>query len=143
MTSVIPRSPYGNLRDPARVNAAERTAREVLAELQDCVAAKDLGGLGQLMDDDVALFGTASANLDRDHTMAYLRRVLAQQGVIRWEWDRIRSLVSEPDFLCFAAVGTVGLEGDDRQPFRLTCVAVADEGRWRLRHFHGSVPEAE
>jgi SnoaL-like domain len=131
------------LREHGRVTDAERTAREVLAQLQDCVDAKDVGQLGQLMDDDVALVGTASANLDRTRTMAYLHRVVAQEGAIRWEWDQVRPLVSEPGLLCFAAVGTVGLDDGERQPFRLTCVAVDDQGSWRLRHFHGSVPEAE
>ena len=48
----------------------------------------------------------------------------------------------------FAVLGTVGFEDEQgralgvRQPFRLTCVAVVRDGRWRLRHFHGSVPQS-
>jgi hypothetical protein len=125
------------------VTDTERTAREILDQLQDCIAVKDVGRLELLMDDDVALFGTASANLDRTGTMAYLRRVVAQEGVIRWQWEHVKPLVSEPGLLGFAAVGTVGVDDGERQPFRMTCVAVADNGHWRLRHVHGSVPEVE
>ena len=126
---------------------AEHTARGILAELQDAVAAKDHDRLARLMADDVVLFGTAAANLDRDQTLAYLARVLAQEGTIRWEWDCVAPLVTAPDLLAFAAVGTVGLDDADgraegaRDTIRLSCVAVEENGRWRLRHFHGSVPE--
>jgi len=128
---------------------AEKTAREVLADLQDAVAAKDLDRLARLFDDDVVLFGTAAANLDRHQTLSYLARVVAQEGIIRWAWDRVAILVSEPEMLAFAVVGSVGLENLVGQPvgnrgdFRVTCVAVRQNGRWRIRHFHGSVPEED
>lgn len=125
----------------------EKAAREVLADLQDAVAAKDLDRLTRLFDDDVVLFGTAAANLDRHQTLSYLARVVAQEGIIRWAWDRVAILASEPQMLAFAVVGSVGLENLLGQPvgnrgdFRLTCVVVEQKGRWRIRHFHGSVPE--
>jgi uncharacterized protein (TIGR02246 family) len=124
--------------------SAEAVARELLTALQDAVAAKDLDKVSSIFDDDVAVFGTGSANLDRAESIAYLTQVLAQDGVIRWDWVRVRPLVSTDDVLCFAVVGTVGLDGwaeADRDDFRLTCVAVKDKERWRLRHFHGSVPQ--
>ena len=127
---------------------AERTARGILAELQDAVAAKDVDRLSELFDDEVVLFGTAAANLDRDETIDYLARVVAQEEIIRWAWDRVTVLVSTPELLSFAVVGSVWVEDDlgqplgHRTPFRLTCVALEQRGRWRLRHFHGSVPEA-
>lgn len=126
--------------------AAERVARALLDELQDAVAAKDAERLAQIFDEDVAVFGTARANLDRDDSMAYLERVLAQDDVIRWDWTRVRPLVEEPTVLCFAVVGSVGFEGaaiSDRDDFRLSCVAVNDGVRWRIRHFHGSVPQRD
>jgi ketosteroid isomerase-like protein len=124
----------------------EQTARVILEELQNAVAAKDLDGLGRLVSDDVVFFGTAEANLDRDQTMAYLAREMAREGIIRWEWNRVAILASAPGFLSFAALGIVvienpaGLPDGDRAVFRLTCVAVREDDRWRLRHFHGSMP---
>ena len=128
---------------------AETTARALLDQLRDAIAAKDLEALSALFDDDVVLFSTASAALDRDETIAYLTIVTAQDDVIRWSWDTVSPLVDEPGLLVFAVVGTVGLESVDGQPasegssFRLTVVAVERDGRWLLRHFHGSVPEGE
>lgn len=125
----------------------EQTARGILNELQEAVAAKNLDRLARLFAADVVLFGTAAANLDRDETIAYLARIVAQDGIIKWQWDRVAILVSAPALLCFAVLGTVGFEeaagtpGADRDVFRLTCVAVEQGGRWRLRHFHGSVPQ--
>jgi uncharacterized protein (TIGR02246 family) len=123
----------------------EQIARGILNELQESVAAKNPDRLARLFTDDVVLFGTAAANLDRNETMAYLARVVAQDGIIKWEWDRVAILVSAPALLCFAVLGTVGFEEAagtaDRDVFRLTCVAVEQGGRWRLRHFHGSVPQ--
>ena len=125
----------------------EQAARRVLAQLQDAVAAKDLSKLAELFDDDVVLFGTAAANLDRVQTVDYLARVAGQEGTIRWEWEQVLPLFNRSEVLVFAAIGTVGLDDaqgrsiGEREPFRLTCLAVAQDGHWRLRHFHGSVPE--
>jgi ketosteroid isomerase-like protein len=122
----------------------EQIARELLAELQDAVVARDVDWLSQIFDDDVALFGTGGENLDREQSLQYLRRVVALDDVIRWDWTRVRPLTSGSGVVSFAVVGTVGFEGwsdEQRQAFRLTCVAVNDGTRWRLRHFHGSVPE--
>jgi SnoaL-like protein len=95
------------------------------------------------------LFGTAAANLDRAQTVAYLAQLAGQEGTIRWEWGQVLPLFNRSEVLVFAAIGTVGLDDaqgrpvGEREPFRLTCVAVAQDGHWRLRHFHGSVPEKE
>lgn len=127
----------------------EQTARRILGQLQDAVAANDLDELTELFDDDVVLFGTAAANLDSAQTAAYLARVMSQNGTIRWEWDQVLPLFDASDLLVFAAIGTVGLDDAQghsigkRDAFRLTCVAVAQDNHWRLRHFHGSVPERD
>ena len=126
---------------------AEERARSILGVLQDAVSAKDLPALSSLFDDDVVLFGTAAANMDRHETMSYLGRVVAQEGTIRWTWDTVVPLVAELGVLVFAVVGTVGMVDSagrpdgERDGFRLTCVAVERDAVWRLSHFHGSVPE--
>ena len=126
----------GVSQDESMTNNPEQTARGILEELQDAVAAKDLDGLARLVSDDVVFFGTAEANLDRDQTMAYLAREMAREGIIRWEWDRVAILSSAPDSVSFAALGTVGIENPagrpdgDRAEFRLTCLAVRHDGRW-------------
>lgn len=126
----------------------EQTARRILGQLQDAVAANDLEELTELFDDEVVLFGTAAANLDSAQTAAYLARVVSQKGTIRWEWEQVLPLLDKSDVFVFAAIGTVGLDDAQgrsigkRDAFRLTCVAVTQENHWRLRHFHGSVPES-
>ena len=70
-----------------------------------------------------------------------------QEGTLRWGWDQVVPVLNEPGVLAFAVVGTVGFEDaqgqsvGERDAFRLTCVAVLRNGQWRLRHFHGSVPQ--
>jgi SnoaL-like domain len=125
-------------------NDDEELARRLLAELQQAVTLKRLDRVLQVFDTDLVVFGTAVANLDSEHSVAYLERVLDQPSPIRWEWDVVRPVARDEQVFCFAAIGSVGFAGDpddDREPFRLTCVAVSDGSRWRLRHFHGSVPQ--
>jgi len=127
---------------------AEQVARGILAELQDGFVAHDLAAVTRLLDDEVVVFGTAAESLDGGQSRAYVARMLAQDGVVRWSWDRVVPVLFETTVLSFAVVGTVGFEDAQgralgaRQPFRLTCVAVARDGTWRLRHFHGSVPQS-
>jgi uncharacterized protein (TIGR02246 family) len=128
---------------------SEATIHSILNELQEGIAAKDLDALAALLDDDIVLFGTSAANVDRHEAMAYLAGVVAQEGTVRWTWDRVLPLAVETQLLVFAVVGTVGFDDADgrphgqRHPFRLTVVAVHRDGRWRLRHFHGSVPHSD
>ena len=120
-----------------------------MGQLQDAVSAKDLAALSSLFDDDIVLFGTAAATMDRADTLSYLARVVAQEGTIRWTWDTVVPLVDEPGLLVFAVVGTVGMVDSTGRPdgqrggFRLTGVAVERDDVWRLSHFHGSVPEED
>ncbi len=137
-------SPGGQNRS---MTAVEADIRSILARLQDAVAAKDLHALSALLDQEVVLFGTAVANLDRSESTAYLSRVIEAVDIIRWEWDDVVPLVVEPGLLAFAALGSVGSENSDGRPvgrrdaFRLSIIAVDRGDGWRLRHFHGSVPQ--
>jgi SnoaL-like domain len=127
---------------------AEQVAQGILAELQDGFAARDLAAVTRLLDDEVVVFGTAAENLDVEQSRDYIARMMAQDGVVRWGWDRVVPLLFETTVLAFAVVGTVGFQDAQgrvlgaRHAFRLTCLAVLLDGKWRLRHFHGSVPQS-
>ncbi|MGC4113052.1 MAG: nuclear transport factor 2 family protein [Nocardioides sp.] len=127
---------------------SEQVARGILAELQDGFAAHDREAVLRLLDDEVVVFGAAGKGLDAEHSRAYVSRMLAAEGTVRWGWDRVVPVVTEPELLVFAVHGSVGFDDSsghaigERSPFRLTVVAVLRDGRWRLRHFHGSVPQA-
>lgn len=131
----------------AAMTNPEQVARDILDALQEAFARRDVAAISRLLDDEVVLFGTAAENLDRTQTDAYVTRVLDQHDTVRWEWDDVLPVLERTDVLAFAVVGTVGFEDDQgervghRDAFRLTCVAVLREGRWRLRHFHGSTPQ--
>lgn len=128
---------------------AEQVAHGILERLQRAFVTKDPVQVAELLDDEVVLFGTAAESLDRAQSSDYVARVLSLEGTIRWGWDQVVPLWHEPDVIVFAVVGTVGFEEVQGQPdgerdaFRLTCVAVSREGSWRLRHFHGSVPQTD
>jgi hypothetical protein len=127
---------------------AEQVARAILADLQDGFVAHDLAAVTTLLDDEVVVFGTAAESLDGEQSRDYVARMMARDGAVRWSWDRVVPVLFETTILSFAVLGTVGFEDAQgralgvRQPFRLTCVAVVRDGKWRLRHFHGSVPQS-
>jgi len=126
---------------------AEQLARGILAELQNGFAEHDLAAVTTLLDDDAVVFGSAAEGLDGEQSRAYVAGMLAREGTVRWSWYRVVPVLFEPTFLAFGVVGTVGFDDAQghplgvRQPFRLTCVALLRDGRWRLKHFHGSVPQ--
>lgn len=119
-------------------------AFRLLADLQDAMSARDLDAVLEVFDTEFVVFGTAASNLDREQSFAYLKGVLAQSSAIKWSWDDVKPIARDENVFCFAAIGTVGFDGDaeeERQAFRLTCAAVRRGSGWRLRHFHGSVPQ--
>jgi uncharacterized protein (TIGR02246 family) len=117
---------------------------ELLDDLQSAVRAKDHAAVLDLFTEDAVLLGTAAANLDRDAMSGYLARVFDQTGYVHWEWDTVAVLDARPGAVTFVALGTVSVAGDpveaSSDPVRLTCLAIEDDDRWRLRLFHGSVP---
>jgi ketosteroid isomerase-like protein len=104
------------MHDDDFMTSAETRVRSILGQLQDAVSAQDLAALSSLFDDDIVLFGTAAANMDRRETTSYLARVVAQEGTIRWTWDTVVPLVDEPGLLVFAVVGTVGMVDSAGRP---------------------------
>jgi len=119
--------------------------RALLEDLQAAVRAKDLAATLELFTEDAALLGTAAANLDRTAVTGYLARVFDQPGYVLWDWRTVSVVDARPGALTFVALGVVSLAGDPggraSDPVRLTCLAVDDGERWRLRVFHGSVPQ--
>jgi ketosteroid isomerase-like protein len=128
----------------------ERSARSVLAELEERLATHDLDQIVDFFTEDVVLLGDAEENFDRDTTVAYLRLMADMTPTVRWEWDRVAVVLNAPGLLSFGAAGSIGFYDPagqlvgDREPFRVTCLAVQEQGgEWRLRHFHGSRPRGE
>lgn len=122
----------------------EALAFRLLADLQAAMTTRDLDAVVQVFDAELVVFGTAASNVDPEESVAYLKQVLAQPSAIRWAWDDVKPIARDGNVFCFAAVGTVGFDRDsdeERQAFRLTCAAVQDGSGWRIRHFHGSVPQ--
>ena len=119
-------------------------AQGILNDLQSAATAHDLPAMLDLLTEDIVLLGSAAASLDRDAATAYVEQVLAYEYPLLWEFETVRVIDSRPEAVTFVALGSVGFDGPDepRDPFRLTCLAVDEGDRWRLRHFHGSVPQA-
>jgi uncharacterized protein (TIGR02246 family) len=127
----------------------ERSALSVLAELEERLATHDLAQIVDFFTEDVVLIGDAEENFDRDATVAYLSLMANMTPTVRWEWDRVAVVLDAPQLMSFAAAGSMGFYDPagqllgDRVPFRVTCLAVQEQGGWRLKHFHGSRPRSE
>jgi uncharacterized protein (TIGR02246 family) len=128
---------------------AERSARGVLGELEQRLATHDLDQMVAFFTDDVVLIGDTEENFDRATTVAYLQQMADMTPTVRWEWDRVAVVLDAPGLLSFAAAGSMGFYDPagqlmgEAQPFRVTCLAVEEQGEWRLKHFHGSRPRLE
>jgi uncharacterized protein (TIGR02246 family) len=124
-------------------------ARELLAELEERLATHDIDQMVDLFTDDVVLIGDSVENFDRDSTVEYLKSMADMAPTVRWEWDTVAELLHSSEALCFAAAGTMTFYNESQQPlgeggpFRVTCLAMATPAGWRLRHFHGSAPQAD
>ena len=120
----------------------EAVARSILAAIQAAADAHDPAALLDLLTDDAVLVGTAAANLERPAVEAYVEGVFSLDETIRWSYDEIRVVDARQGAVTFVAIGSVGLSDEAPEAFRLTCLAVQAAGHWRLRLFHGSVPQA-
>ena len=121
---------------------AQAVARSLLESIQAAASAHDKAALLDLFTDDGMLLGTAAANLDRDAVERYVDLVLGIDETITWIYDDVRVVDAREGAVTFVGIGTAGFDdGDEPDPFRLTCLAVLDGERWRLRLFHGSVPQ--
>jgi uncharacterized protein (TIGR02246 family) len=126
---------------------AEQVARAILAELEERLASKDRDRILEQWTEDAVLIGDAAENFTRDETAAYLTGMAEMAPTVRWEWENVAVMLSSPQALVFAAVGAMGFydaEGSlmgDTEHFRTTCLAIEEQGSWRLRHFHGSEPQ--
>jgi len=121
---------------------AEEQALALLSDLQAAAEHQDLARMLDLLTADAVLLGSGAANMDHSAIEAYLARLFEAPYVVRWDFETVHVLDSRESAITFVALGTVGFEGsgDPRDAFRLTCLAVDDGDRWRLRLFHGSIP---
>ena len=122
----------------------ELDARAILDELQRRMDTRDLDQLVELFTEDAVLIGTAAYNIGPAAVRGYLARVLDQPGRIVWDYDQVDVYHRAPGELGVSGVGSVGFADvaeADRDPFRITVLAVETESGWRLRMFHGSVPQ--
>ena len=119
-------------------------AQRVLDGLQEKVAARDLPALLAFFEDPAVLIGTAGDGRTPAARAAYLEGVVTQPAALRWDWRETVLFFESESALGFAAFGDVVLvNGADetRAPIRATFFAVRADGGWRLRHFHGSIPQ--
>lgn len=128
---------------PDMMTGGVAIARSFLDRLEAAIAARDLASLRELCTEDVALFGTARVNFGTEEATDYLRLVI-EQNTIRWFLDRWSVLHHDEEHLLVAAAGRVqsndGAEAEDLD-FRLSLWLVQQQGQWRMKHFHGSIPE--
>lgn len=124
-----------------RTVTAEDDIRAVLHELQEAVTERDLDRLVGIFTEDGVVFGTNSSNFGLDELRTYAAGVLAAERTPIWSWDRVAVLEESEDRLLFASTGRTGVGERTTERFRLSGLAVRVDGRWRLRHYHGSVPE--
>ena len=125
---------------------AEASARGLLKELEDRLAAKDLSGITEVFTDDAILIGDDAEYLTYEGTVDYLGQMAEMEPVVRWAWEDVVATAYAPGVLGVTAVGSLGFydaSGEllaPRGPFRLTCVAIESESSWRIQQFHGSRP---
>lgn len=137
----------GELEPPAGSQRSEQRARDVLAELESCLATHDLDQMVEFFTEDVVLLGDAEEAFGRDAMRDYLRGMAEMAATVRWDWHRVAVVLDAPGVLSFVAVGSIefhdaaGQPLGEGAPFRVTCLAVQEQKVWRLRHFHGSRPQ--
>jgi ketosteroid isomerase-like protein len=120
-------------------------AQQILDELQEKVSARDLSALLEFFEDPAILIGTAGDGRTRDGRRDYLNALTTQTAAVRWDWNETVMFYECDGALGFAAFGEVVLTDEAqelRAPIRGTFFAVRASDGWRLRQFHGSIPQA-
>jgi hypothetical protein len=120
-------------------------AQRILGDMQAKVSARDLPALRELFEDPAVLIGTAGDGRTPEAREAYLEAIVTHAAALRWDWRDTVLFYESEDALGFAAFGDVLLvEGvrEVRAPIRGTFFAVRADGDWRLRQFHGSIPQS-
>jgi uncharacterized protein (TIGR02246 family) len=128
---------------------SEQTARDVVAMLQHgvdtAIAEHDPAPVLACFTDDPVLVGTSRYNRGAEAAHVYLQALATGTTTLRWHLGRCDVFLDTDDLIGFGAEGEVEWADDDgagRDPFRLTIVAERSGDRWRVRHFHGSLPES-
>jgi ketosteroid isomerase-like protein len=119
-------------------------AQQILDELQAKVSARDLPALLEFFEDPAVLIATAGDGRTRDGRRDYLTAITTQTAAVRWDWNETVLFYQADSALGFAAFGEVVLADDAqelRAPIRATFFAVRASDGWRLREFHGSIPQ--
>jgi hypothetical protein len=100
--------------------------------------------LVEFFDDPAVLVGVAGDGRTRDGRRDYLTAITTQTAAVRWDWKETVMFYECDGALGFAAFGEIVLADGDwelRAPIRGTFFAVRAGDGWRLRQFHGSVPQ--
>ena len=119
-------------------------AQLILDELQARVTARDLPGLLQFFEDPAVLIVAAGDGRTPQAREEYLKAIATMPAAVRWDWRETVLFYRAEDALGFAAFGDVVLvsgDEEERSPLRGTFFAVRTDGSWRLRQFHGSMPQ--
>jgi uncharacterized protein (TIGR02246 family) len=119
-------------------------AWQLMRDFQSAASAKDLAAVLDLYTEDAAVLGPGDANFDREAVTRHVEAVLSQPGRVRWDWERIEIVDARPGAITFVALGTGGWEGGPGEgtvPYRMSCLIVEDDDRWRFRFQHGAVPQ--
>jgi uncharacterized protein (TIGR02246 family) len=123
------------------------TARTILATLQAAVDSRDLDRMTALFTPDGVLVGTRRYNLGPTRLREYLREeVVAREESLFWDLPQLDVFLRSDDAIGFCGDGEIAVistgGSEERFPFRLTIVASGAGTRWRIHHFHGSLPSA-
>jgi ketosteroid isomerase-like protein len=122
----------------------ELAADELLTDLQHRVTERNLPRLLDLFEDPAVLIGTSGDGRTPEARVHYLTGIATQSSALRWAWSEKHLFYESDAALGFAAFGEIivtdeGVEA--RAPIRLTIFAIRTPDGWRIRQFHGSVPQ--
>lgn len=127
---------------PPDVPAAQ-VVRELLDALNAAVAARDLERTLALFTGDVVLLGSEAEEtaVGQDELRAFLTRFFQRPYTVRWHGDDL-TVGDAAGVVWFLLVGELVRSGgqEQRSPYRLSAVLLAEGGTYRIAQFHGSEP---